>query len=191
MAKLFQATVLQQARSYSQKTFHQLRTGPTKDSANPESCRELCAEKKKLLDIVQDLSPAHQWKHGTTSGNTRIPDPCAEICKEKSQMMSMMERGQLPSSSGEAGSNVNMEVADLLPTAVLTSVQCSKCGCTFCCVCASLPMLRVLNSQYWSRPQDKYRLNVSVSIREKVRLSADRVLCSCLGNAGSSARTEM
>ncbi|KAK7508188.1 hypothetical protein BaRGS_00000427 [Batillaria attramentaria] len=185
MSKLLQGAMLQQARSYSQKTFGQIRVSPPKESTPPPAdvCPELCAEKRKMMDLVQDTSQLH-WKKQPSSqnsgsssscSNTTKPnvDSCRELCKEKSHMMSVV--GGLTPPRGGAWTAASEGTADP-PCAMLTSVKCERCGWTLCCMCSSAPSMRVLRSQYWSRPQDKYRLNVSVSIHEKVGEVRDKLV---------------
>ena len=174
MSRLFQGAVFQQARAYSQKRWSQVRTSPPKEPS-PEQCQPLCAEKKKMLDVIQDS--ASHWKKNkkktktkqaesresdssSTSGARNVDSCCRDLCREKTEMMS--------AALGGLGPRAGDEGDDGPPCAVLTSVRCGQCGYTFCCTCSPTPWMRRLRTQYWSRPQDKYTLCVSLSIYEKV-----------------------
>lgn len=166
MSKLLQGALLQQAPSHSGRSWQQVRASPPRDAAGTAdaACQELCAE-KKMLEVIQDLPAAPDWQ--TTSGQTsgeRHFDSCEDLCKEKDRMMAApreMTSQQWTPAEGESR-------GDGPPVAVLTSIRCQLCGCTFCCVCSAVSSVRSLRSQYWSRPQDRYKLHVSVSIHEKV-----------------------
>lgn len=123
--------------------------------------------------------------HDDSSEDDDDDSPCCrELCREMSEMMSMAfgRWGLGPDSSaagderedGGGGSNPHPDSDPDRdpgpPCAVLTCVRCGQCGYTFCCTCSPTPSVRRLRSEYWSRPEDKYTLSVSVSIYEQVLL---------------------